>query len=150
MLVLILCVLSCNDPGSNNKSRDSRQEAYTVIEKQEVTLTYLVDDNNLEYDRIDGMILLDELPRLKVYCTVTNTSDYGGNFVFYATLSSQGNQIEFRDEEYIGSGEKVTFSQEKEINHYSFESNVKVVDWGIIAPTKTVDVEVTKYRTVYD
>jgi hypothetical protein len=107
---------------------------------QNITLTYLVKDNNLYYNRITGAILLGENPKLRVYTTVTNTSDYGGVFKFYAKLSSQGNSIEFQNEKYIGSGSTVTFSEEKEINPYSFETNVKVDSWGIIAPIKTVQL----------
>jgi len=108
---------------------------------QSVTLSYLIKDNNMHYQRIAGVVLLGENPKMKVYATVTNTSDYGGVFKFYAKLSSQGNTIEFNNEQYIASGSTIEFSEEKEINPYSFETNVKVVDWGIIAPTKTIQLK---------
>ena len=78
------------------------------------------------YNRTNGATLLSENPKLKVYCTVTNTSDYGGVFKFYATLSSQGNKVNFEDEQFLASSATATFSEEKEINPYSFETNVSV------------------------
>ena len=144
---IIICIccffLSC---GSSTPR--TREEQYTEIEKQEITLTYLVNNQNVYYQRTDGVLLFNENPKMKVYCSVTNTSDYGGVFKFYAKLTSQGNVIDFENEQYIGAGLTVELSEEKEINPYSFETNVEVGDWGIIAPTKTVDVEVIKYRTV--
>ncbi|NVO09601.1 MAG: hypothetical protein HXX16_06545 [Bacteroidales bacterium] len=108
---------------------------------KEVPLTYLIKDNKLFYDRESGATLLGVNPKLKVYTTITNTSDYGGVFKFYAKLSSQGNTVEFSEEQFIASGQAVTFSQVKDINPYSFQTNVQVDDWGIIAPTKTIDVK---------
>ncbi len=105
----------------------------------EIILTYLVKNKSMYYNRTNGATLLSENPKLKVYCTVTNTSDYGGVFKFYATLSSQGNKVNFEDEQFLASGATATFSEEKEINPYSFETNVSVDEWGIIAPTKTIE-----------
>ena len=134
---------SCSD-----SKPKTRQEQYTEIEKQEITLTYLVNDNKIHTHRTDGAILFGNKPKMKVYCSVTNTSDYGGVFKLYAKLTSQGGVLDFENEQYISAGSTVELSEEKEINPYSFETNVEVGDWGIIAPTKTVDVEVIKYRTV--
>ncbi len=104
--------------------------------KEEITLTYLIKNNDLVYTREPGLSLLNEFPKLKVETTVTNTSEYGGVFKFYATLSSQGNVINFSEEQYISSGQTVTFIQSKEIDHYSFQANVIVDNWGITPPTK--------------
>lgn len=142
ILLIVFLLQSCNS------TPKTREEQYTEIEKQEITLTYLVNDHKIYYHRTDGAILFGENPKMKVYCSVTNTSDYGGVFKLYAKLSSQGSVIDFENEQYIGAGSTVELSEEKEINPYSFETNVEVGDWGIIAPTKTVDVEVIKYRTV--
>jgi hypothetical protein len=141
--LLITFLQSCG-----NSTPKTREEPYTVIEKQNVTLTYLIKDNEIYYQRIIGAVLLGENPKMKVYATVTNTSDYAGVFKFYAKLSSQGNTIDFETEEYIGAGATKVLVQEKEINPYSFETNVQVDKWGVIAPLKSVDVQVTKYRTV--
>jgi len=107
---------------------------------QDITLSYLVKDDVMHYQRIGGAILIGVNPKMQVSVTITNTSDYGGVFKFYAKLSSQGNSIEFNEEKYIKSGETVTLTQEKEINPYSFESNVNVDSWEIIAPTKTIQI----------
>jgi hypothetical protein len=120
-----LGVLSCN----------------TGPKTQDITLSYLIEDNNMHYERISGAVLLGENPQMKVYAKVTNTSDYGGVFKFYAKLSSLGNTIEFNKEQYIGSGETVEFKEVNDINPYSFETNVEVVDWGIIPPTKTIQLK---------
>jgi len=143
MLLIVFLFQSCG-----NSAPKTREEQYTEIEKQEITLTYLVNDNKIYSHRTDGAILFGENPKMKVYCSVTNTSDYSGVFKLYAKLTSQGNVIDFEDEKYIGAGSTVELSEEKEINPYSFETNVEFGDWGIIAPTKTVDIEVVKYRTV--
>jgi hypothetical protein len=124
-MLISLFILSCN---SGPKTQD-------------VNLTYLIKDNKLFYDRIPGSTLFNENPKLKVSTTVTNTSDYGGVFKFYAKLTSQGNVIEFSEEQFIESGKTVTFSQTKEINHYSFQANVEVENWGIIAPIKTIFIK---------
>jgi len=87
-------------------------------------------------------------PKLKVFCDVTNTSEHDGVFKFHATLSSQGNTVDFATEKFIKSGESTRLFQEKEINPFSFETNVQVDDWGINAPTITETKEVIKYRTV--
>ena len=131
-----------------SSSPRTKEEAYTVIEKQDVTLTYIIKDDHIYYHRTDGAILFNESPKMKVYSTVTNTSDYGGVFRLYAKLSSQGNTIEFETQEYIAAGSTKELSQEKEINPFSFETDVKIDTWGITAPTVSVDKQVTKYRTV--
>lgn len=125
LMLLSIFILSCN---SSPKTQD-------------INLTYLIKDNKLFYDRVSGSTLLGENPKLKVFTTVTNTSDYGGVFKFYAKLSSQGNIVEFSEEQFIASGQTVTFSQTKEINHYSFQANVEVDSWGIIAPIKTINLK---------
>lgn len=102
--------------------------------KEEITLTYLIKNNDLLYTRVPGLSLLNQFPKLKVETTVTNTSEYGGVFKFYATISSQGNSMKFSEEQFIAAGQKVTFLQEKEIDHHSFQADLKVDDWGIIAP----------------
>ncbi len=140
MIIIGFC--SCDN-------RNERQEAYTVIEDKTITLSYS-DGDGLYYEREAGILLLGVYPTIEVYCYVTNTSDYGGLFKLNASLSSQGQTLYFKAEEYIGSGNKVKLSQKKEINAFSFETNVNVDDWEIIAPEKTIQVSVTKYRTVYD
>ena len=106
--------------------------------KEEVTLTYLIKDNDLLYTREPGLSLLKEFPRIKVETTVTNTSEHGGVFKFYATISSQGDVLSFSEEQYIASGQTITFSQTKEVDHYSFQANIKVDNWGITPPTKVL------------
>jgi hypothetical protein len=131
-----------------NSKPKTREEQYTEIEEQVITLTYLVNNNKIYCHRTDGAILFGDNPKMKVYCNVTNTSEYGGVFKLYAKLTSQGNEINFQNEKYLGAGSTVELSEEQEINPYSFQTNVEFGDWGIIAPTKTVYVTVIKYRTV--
>ena len=147
-LLISLLILICFFQSCGNSTPQTRKEPYTVIEKQNITLTYLVKNNDIYYQRIMGAIAFGQNPKMKVYATVTNTSDYGGVFTLYAKLSSQGNTIDFGTEEYIAAGATKELVQEKEINPFSFETNVKVEERYIIAPTKSVDVQVTKYRTV--
>lgn len=129
-------------------AKRTRQEPYTEIEKTQITLTYYVPENKMYHQRQGGAVLFGTNPRLKVFCDVTNTSEHDGVFKFHATLSSQGNTVEFATEKFIKSGESARISQEKEINPFSFETNVQVDDWGINAPTITETKEVIKYRTV--
>jgi len=143
LLILICFLQSCG-----NSTPQTREEPYTVIEKQNITLTYLVKNNEIYYQRIMGAILVGQNPKMNVHATVTNTSDYGGVFKLYAKLSSQGNTIDFETEEYIAAGATKELAQEKEINPFSFETNVQAEERYIIAPTKSVDVQVIKYRTV--
>lgn len=105
---------------------------------QLIELTYLVKDKSLFYNRESGSILLNEKPKVKVYATVTNTSDFGGVFKLYAKMSSQGNVIEFEDEEYIESGKTVILEDIIKVDHYSFDENVKIDEWKIIAPVKVI------------
>jgi len=129
-------------------AKRTRQEPYTEIEKKQTALTYLVPENKMYYMRQGGAVLFGTNPKLKAYCDVTNTSEHDGVFKFHATLSSQGNTVDYEVEKFIKSGESVRLSQEKEINPFSFETNVQVNDWGIVAPTITETKEVIKYRTV--
>jgi len=126
----------------------TEQEAYIEMETQDIKLTYSIEDDNVYYSRIDGTILFGDNPQLKVHCIVTNTSENGGEFEFYATLSSQGDKVDFSQKRYIGAGDTYDFEITKEINSYTFQANVEVDDWGIIAPTVSVEKEVTKYRDV--
>jgi len=126
----------------------TRQEPYVETEKTQITLTYLVNEKTMFYKREGGAILFGSNPRLKAYCDITNTSEHDGVFKFYATLTSQGNSVEFEDEKFIKSGQSARLSEEKEINPFSFETNVVVDKWGIKAPTITESKEVIKYRTV--
>ncbi len=124
------------------------EEPYTDTEKIDIKLDYNIKDNTVYYHRIGGAILLGENPKMEVYTTVTNTSNYGGTFKFYVYLSSQGNRLDFQTEEYISAGSTEKISIVKELNPYSFTANIKVEKWGVIAPTVSVDKEVTKYKKV--
>jgi len=138
--VIFLCLAIASSESKKTKI------PYTVTEKQTVTLTYLIENNKLYYERSPGSTFFDELPSMKVYCTVTNTSEYGGIYKLYATLTSQGNTVDFADEKFIGAGATIELSETKKINHYSFQSNILVDKWGIVAPEKEIDVQVTKYK----
>jgi hypothetical protein len=148
-VLCLLCLQACSSEKRREEKR-TRTESYIDYEKEQVTLTYIVKDSHMYYHRTDGnpIPMFEKLPRLKAYCTLTNTSDYGGTFKFYATLSSLGNTISFETQEYIAAGSTVLISQEKEINHHSFKSSVQVDSWGIIPDTKEIIKEVVKYRTV--
>lgn len=105
---------------------------------QDIQLSYLVKENKMSYQRIPGAKLLGQKPRLKASVVVTNTSDYGGVFKFYATMTSQGNSITLQNEEYIAAGATIELSDDVEINHYSFDADVEIPNWGISAPVKTI------------
>ncbi len=143
--ILMAFFISCGET-----ERKSHKEAFTVIEQQEVTLEYIVKDG-LYHHRTDAILAgFVSNPKMKVYCTVTNTTNYNGVFKLYATMSCQGDKIEFNAEEFIPAGSAKEISCEKEINPFSFEADVKIDNWGITPPTVTVAKEVTKYKTVYD
>lgn len=120
-------------------------QPYTVYENREVILSYLVKDNKIYYERTMGAALLGVNPKMKVFCTLTNTSDYSGVFKLKATLMSQGNSLVFEKEQFIASGATALLSEEKEINPYTFETNVSV-SWNIEAPKKTLTEPVTRYK----
>ncbi len=92
--------------------------------------------------------MLGENPEFYVYATLTNTSDHGGTFQLYATVTSQGNKLEFLIDAYVPAGATREMRQTKEINPFSFEADVTLDSWGIRAPTITVEEEVTKTREV--
>ncbi|MDR0874401.1 MAG: hypothetical protein LBN27_13220 [Prevotellaceae bacterium] len=147
-IITALILGSCAGDNSTT-TRKTRTESYIDYENKEVTLTYSVENNKMYYQRTAGNPLFNENPRLQAYCTVTNTSGHDGTFEFYATLSSQGSVLQFKSSKYIKAGESVQLSENKVINHYSFdEQTIEVDAWGIIPETKTVIVEVVKYREV--
>jgi hypothetical protein len=126
------------------------EEAYTVTESTNVTLSYEISNRKIYYSRIEGTNtwLINVKPVMKIWTTVTNTDKYGGAFTFSGTISSLGNSFDFSESRYISAGNTYQFVIEKEINHYSFETDVKVDEWSVEAPTVTVDKPVTKYRDV--
>ena len=142
IISVTLTFQSCSTPVQ------TRDETYIEIEKQKIKLTYLVKDDKMRYKRTDGVMLLNQLPKLTVYTTITNTSSYDGVFEFKAKLTSQNNSIYFSTKEFIPAGSTLVFKQTKEINYYSFSANVDVDSWSVIPPIKSVNVEVIKHRTV--
>lgn len=143
---MLLIIVGCQ--GTESK-KHKRQEPYIDIVTEEVKLTYDVEEGGLYYQRHSGYMIDNSLPSMEISCMVTNTSSHGGTFKLYATMSSQGDIIEFSVDKFIGAGQTVKITQEKDINDYTFQANVKVDSWEIIAPTKEIQKEVVKYRTVY-
>jgi hypothetical protein len=102
----------------------------------------------MHYNREEGAVLLRDNPKLTMSCEVTNKSEEGGYFEFYANFASQGDMVSISQKEYISGGTTITINAEKEINPFSFKANLEVTDWGIKAPTVTTEKQVTKYRTI--
>lgn len=121
---------------------------YTIIEKNELKLEYVIYNKYIYIRRHDGLILFGANPSMEVYAIVTNISEYGGNFELYAYMSSQGDRMEFRDRKYIFPGKTDTIRIVKGLNPFTFMANVVIDDWGLISPTITVNKEVTKYKSV--
>lgn len=122
------------------------KEPYIGYEEEPNTLTYKIK-GQMYYKRISGTLLFGNHPKLEAYCEVTNTSDYGGNFHFYANLTSSDNEVLLTSDKYIEAGRTVTMRAIEEIPHKSFQ-DVNVSEWGVDAPTIQIKKEVTLYRDV--
>jgi len=147
-LLLLLFLYSCKQDCIDVDVPYTEQESYTDTEQETIKLEYNIENGGLYHKRIQGAVLFSENPKLEIYCTVRNISKEGGEFELYATLSSQGDKIDFNKAAYIGAGETYMFDITKEINPYSFSANIEVDTWGINAPYVKVEKEVTKYRDV--
>jgi plastocyanin len=115
---------------------------YTEIEKENITLDY--NKETAFYKResgIPGFVM----PKMNVYCNLTNTTRHDGNFTVNFIIKSQGSNLTFEVTKYVKAGDTVYFSDTKEINHYSFENGVELTV-TVVAPTIEVEKEVTKYR----
>lgn len=126
----------------------TEKEPYTSTETIDEKLNFEIENNKIFYKRVDGLILGGDNPKIELSCKVTNTSDHTGEFTLYATVTSQGDKVEFNEKAYIPSGTTYEFISRKEINPFSFKANLEVADWGIIPPTISVEKEVTKYNEV--
>lgn len=147
LCTVLLIIFAC---GGSNKQKKMRKEPYIDIVTKTIKLTYEVEEGGLYWQRHSGYIIDDSRPSIEISCMVSNTSEHGGTFVLYAYMSSQGSKIKFKVNKYIGAGETVSISQNKMINDYTFQTDVKVDKWGIIAPEKEIQKEVIKYKIVYD
>ncbi len=145
-IFIFLIFVSCKKDCIEVEVPYTVEEEYTDIEMQDIHLKY--ESGKLYHSRIGGAILFGENPQYEIECSVTNTSEYGGKFKLYATLSSQGDILKFSEEAYIGAGVTHDYEATKEINPYTFEANVEVIDWGIVAPVVSVEKEVIKYKDV--
>lgn len=149
-VLLMIFVVGCGQYSSDDERNRSRTEPYIDIVEKEITLTYDVEEGGLYYRRYSGYIIDDSHPSLRVSCTITNTSEYGGTFVLYAKLSSQGDVVAFKASKFIQAGQTAEIVSQKEINDYTFQANVEVDSWRIKAPKRKIKKEVVKYRTVYE
>ena len=142
----LLFFFSCDGAG---KKACTKMESYEVTETQTITLTYLVENNKMYYNRVAGSTLFGDLPKLEAYCMVTNTGEKGGVFEFVADMESQGQVLHFKASKYISVGETAKIAEVKTINHYSFaEETIEVTSWNINAPTVEIDKVVVKTREV--
>lgn len=144
--IILLAFYSCGKKCENVNMPYTVQEAYTENVSRQIKLQH--QQSNLNYRRIPGALLLGELPRLEVKCTLSNSSKYGGNFTLYATLQSQGQELTLRESFYIPAHGTRECVISEEINDFSFQAGLGVNDWGIEAPEITVQEEVTRYRDV--
>lgn len=126
----------------------TEMEPYSSTETVEEKLTFQIEGNNIFYRRIAGLIIGGDNPKIEIKSKVTNTSDHTGEFTLYATVTSQGDKIDFNEKAFIPPGTTFEFISIKEINPLSFKANLEVSDWGIIPPTISVEKEVTKYNEV--
>jgi hypothetical protein len=124
------------------------QEPYQTTEKEFEKLKYHVSDGKIHYGRIDGAILVGDNPSVQVKCSVINDGNEGGEFVLYAVLSCQGDKIEIRESKFIPAQSIGEFEVKKEVNPFSFKTEIQVDDWGIIAPTVETEKIVTKYKDI--
>ncbi|MBK6624964.1 MAG: hypothetical protein IPG30_08455 [Chitinophagaceae bacterium] len=77
-----------------------------------------------------------------------NDGQEGGDFVLYAVLNLQGDKVEIRETKYIPAQGIGEFNVRKDVNPFSFKTDIEVEDWGILAPTVSVEKVVTKYKDV--
>lgn len=112
------------------------------MEKVSVELTYSQERG--EWNREDGLPGFVQ-PKLTVNCYITNTSAYDGMFKVHFVFNSQGDEVNFSASEYVRAGERKLFSIEKEINHFTFQTNVSC-KISVDAPVIQVDQQVTRYR----
>lgn len=124
------------------------QEPYQDTETQYEKLDYHVADDKLHYNRVEGAILIGDNPKLQIKCSVINDGQEGGDFVLYAVLTCQGDKVEIREKKYIPAQSAGEFDVQKDVNPFSFKTDIEVEDWGIIAPTVAVEKVVTKYKDV--
>ena len=119
-----------------------RKVPYTVMEKVSVELTYSQERG--EWNREDGLPGFVH-PKLTGNCYITNTSAYDGMFKMHFVFNSQGDEVNFSSSEYVRAGERKLFSIEKDINHFTFQTNVgcKI---SVETPVIQVDQQVTKYK----
>ncbi|NOT37873.1 MAG: hypothetical protein HOP11_10890 [Saprospiraceae bacterium] len=122
------------------------RESYKELVHKSITLDHQM--SRLSYQRIPGAILIDELPQLKANCTISNSSKYSGNFTLAARFESQGQSVILEETFFIPAYTTKQCEIVKEINHYSFQSDIEVSSWDVTAPTITVQVEETRYRDV--
>ena len=100
------------------------QEPYQTTESEFEKLDFHVSDNKLHYGQ------------------------EGGDFVLYAVLTCQGDKVEIRETKYIPAQGIGEFNVRKDVNPFSFKTDIEVEDWGILAPTVSVEKVVTKYKDV--
>ncbi|NOT37852.1 MAG: hypothetical protein HOP11_10785 [Saprospiraceae bacterium] len=144
--IIIFCLTQCGKKCEDVNIPYTVRESYTEMVSKSLELDY--QKSSLYYERIPGAILFDELPQLKTKCTISNSSKYGGNFILSARIESQGQNITFNESFYIPAYSTKDCEMVKNINHYSFQSDIELSSWKVTAPTITVQVEETRYRDV--
>ena len=124
------------------------QEPYQTTESEFEKLDFHVSDNKLHYNRVEGVILVGDNPKLEIKYSVKKDGQEGGDFVLYAVLTCQGDKVEIRETKYIPAQGIGEFNVRKDVNPFSFKTDIEVEDWGILAPTVSVEKVVTKYKDV--
>ena len=133
LLLLILSITSC---------KHIRKTPYAETEIQKETLSFTQETGY--WHRKDGFPGMS-FPKLVAYGYLTNTSTHDGTFNMHFLFSSQGDQLDVVATEYVKAGERKLVSIEREINHFTFQTNVDMKT-SVDAPTIDVEKIVTKYR----
>ena len=133
LLLVILSATAC---------KHTRKVPYTETEIQKEKLSFTQETGY--WQRKDGFPGVS-FPKLVGYGFMTNTSTHDGTFKMHFVFSSQGDQLDVVATEYVKAGERKQIIMEKEINHYTFQTNV-TMKTIVEAPTLDVEKVVTKYR----
>lgn len=147
LFVVISFFTTCKDC-KNKVVSYTIEEPYTETEMTNVELTSEIVPNSMRYERNGGLLVLGENPKISMIAVIKNTSETDGTFEFSARVSSQGDIIDFKKSVFVSALSTAEVRIEKEINPFSFKTNLELVDYSIENPTVVKEKEVTKFRTV--
>ncbi len=137
----IIFNISCKDckPIQIPYEDDEQYEAFIV---KEVNLTYFIGQSSIIRNR--GFI---NNPDLQIELPLTNTSDYDGIFKVLFEVKSNQDAISFEESQFIASKQAFTFNITKEINRYTFESELRL-STKVVSPLVRQTQKVLKTRKV--